>query len=62
MMLKSEKLFPPKSMVHTSRVSNAPVNVKPLVGGGGWADPGDFDIFIEASECQIPPPLGKIFL
>ena len=27
---------------------NAPINVKPQGRGGGQADPGDFDIFMEA--------------
>ena len=51
---------------------NAPVNVKPQGGGGGGrADPGDFDIFMEARvkfptpghlvNVKFSHPLGKCF-
>ena len=38
--------------------SNAPINVKPQGGGGGGADPGEFDILIEASAKF--PTLGHL--
>ena len=34
----------------------APINVKPQGGGGGWqADPGEFDILMEA-KVKFPTP------